>query len=172
MILSVDGLSFRYNSHPVLQDVTFEAPSGQILGVLGVNGAGKSTLLKCINKVLQPHSGSVLLDGTNLLRLRGDAVARRIGYVPQRYNADQVTVFDAVLLGRKPHIKWAATERDLRVVERLLKLMGLEAYALRSVSTLSGGEAQKVVIARALAQEPKVLLLDEPTSSLDLRNQA
>jgi iron complex transport system ATP-binding protein len=171
MILSVDGLSVRYNSHPVLQDVTFEALSGQILGVLGVNGAGKSTLLKCLNKVLQPHSGSVLLDGTNLLQLSGDAVARRIGYVPQRYNTDQVTVFDAVLLGRKPHVKWAATERDLLVVERLLKLMGLEACALRSVSTLSGGEAQKVVIARALAQEPRVLLLDEPTSSLDLRNQ-
>jgi len=171
MILSVDGISFRYNSHPVLQEVTFELPSGQILGVLGVNGAGKSTLLKCINKVLLPHSGSVLLDGTNLLRLSGAAVARRIGYVPQRYTEDQVTVFDAVLLGRKPHIKWAATERDFRVVERLLKLMGLEACALRPVSTLSGGEAQKVVIARALAQEPKALLLDEPTSSLDLRNQ-
>jgi iron complex transport system ATP-binding protein len=171
MILSVDGISFRYNSHPVLQEVTFELPSGQILGVLGVNGAGKSTLLKCINKVLRPNSGSVLLDGTNLLRLSGAAVARCIGYVPQRYTEDQVTVFDAVLLGRKPHIKWAATERDLRVVERLLKLMGLEACALRPVSTLSGGEAQKVVIARALAQEPKVLLLDEPTSSLDLRNQ-
>jgi iron complex transport system ATP-binding protein len=171
MILSVDGISFRYNSHPVLQEVTFELPSGQILGVLGVNGAGKSTLLKCINKVLQPHGGSIFLDGTNLLGLSGDAIARRIGYVPQRYNEDQVSVFDAVLLGRKPHIKWAATDRDLRVVERLLKLMGLETHALRSVSTLSGGEAQKVVIARALAQEPKVLLLDEPTSSLDLRNQ-
>ena len=94
----------------MLQEVTFELPSGQILGVLGVNGAGKSTLLKCINKVLRPHSGSVLLDGTNLLRLSGDAVARQIGYVPQRYSEDQVTVFDAVLLGRKPHIKWAATE--------------------------------------------------------------
>jgi iron complex transport system ATP-binding protein len=155
----------------VLQDVTFELPSGQILGVLGVNGAGKSTLLKCINKVLRPHRGSVLLDGTDLLRLGGDAVARRIGYVPQRYSEDQVTVFDAVLLGRKPHIKWAAADRDMHVVERLLKLMGLEECALRPLSTLSGGEAQKVIIARALAQEPKVLLLDEPTSSLDLRNQ-
>jgi iron complex transport system ATP-binding protein len=171
VILSVNDISFRYNSRPVLQDVTFELPSGQILGVLGVNGVGKSTLLKCINKVLRPHGGAVLLDGTDLLRLSGDAVARRVGYVPQRYSEDQVTVFDAVLLGRKPHIKWAAADRDMQVVERLLKLMGLEECALRPLSTLSGGEAQKVIIARALAQEPKVLLLDEPTSSLDLRNQ-
>jgi len=171
VILAVNEISFRYNSRPVLRDVTFELSSGQILGVLGVNGAGKSTLLKCINKILRPSIGSVLLDGVDLLKLRGDAVARRIGYVPQRYGEDRVTVFDAVLLGRKPHIKWAATEQDLRVVERLLKLMGLEKYAMRPISTLSGGEAQKVIIARALAQEPKVLLLDEPTSSLDLRNQ-
>jgi len=171
MILSVNRISFRYNSLPVLQDVTFELSAGQILGVLGINGAGKSTLLKCINKVLRPQGGSVLLDGKDLLRLTGDEVARRIGYVPQRYIDEQVTVFDAVLLGRKPHIKWAATDRDMVIVERLLKLMGVEKYALRPISTLSGGESQKVIIARALAQEPKVLLLDEPTSSLDLRNQ-
>lgn len=171
MILSVNDVSFRYNSRSVLRDVTFELPSGQILGVLGVNGAGKSTLLKCINKVLQPSGGAVLLDGTDLLRLSGDAVARRIGYVPQRCREDQVTVFDAVLLGRKPYIKWASTDKDMHIVERLLKLMSLEEYALRPISTLSGGEAQKVILARALAQEPDVLLLDEPTSSLDLRNQ-
>ena len=171
MILAVNEISFRYNSHPVLQEVTFELARGEILGVLGVNGAGKSTLLKCINKILRPSGGSVLVEGTDLLRLSGDAVARRIGYVPQRYGDDHVTVFDAVLLGRKPHIKWVATDRDMRVVERLLTSMGLEEYALRPISTLSGGEAQKVIIARALAQEPRVLLLDEPTSSLDLRNQ-
>jgi iron complex transport system ATP-binding protein len=171
MILSVNDISFRYNSRPVLQEVTFELPKGEILGVLGINGAGKSTLLKCINKVLRPNGGSVMVGGTDVLRLSGDAVARRIGYVPQRYSEDRVTVFDAVLLGRKPHIKWAATDRDMRVVERLLTSMGLAQYALRPLSTLSGGEAQKVIIARALAQEPKVLLLDEPTSSLDLRNQ-
>jgi iron complex transport system ATP-binding protein len=171
VILSVNEISFRYNSRPVLQGVSFEVPPGQILGVFGVNGAGKSTLLKCMNKVLLPHGGSVLVDGTDLTRMSGDAVARRIGYVPQRYGADQMTAFDAVLLGRKPHVKWAATDRDLAVVDRLLKLMGLEQHALRPMSTLSGGEAQKVIIARALAQEPKVLLLDEPTSSLDLKNQ-
>jgi iron complex transport system ATP-binding protein len=171
MMLSVNRIEFRYNSIPVLRDVTFELRAGEVLGVLGINGAGKSTLLKCINNVLRPSGGSVLLDGTDMMKLRGDAVARRIGYVPQRYGDSQVTVFDAVLLGRKPHIRWAATERDLHVVERLLSSMGLEDHALRPLTTLSGGEAQKVVIARALAQEPKVLLLDEPTSSLDLRNQ-
>lgn len=171
MILSVNEITFRYNSHPVLQEVTFDVRKGEILGVLGINGAGKSTLLKCINKILRPSGGSVLVEGTDVLRLSGDEVARRIGYVPQRYNNDDVTVFDAVLLGRKPHIKWAAEDRDLRVVKRLLTYMGLKDFALRPISTLSGGEAQKVIIARALAQEPKVLLLDEPTSSLDLRNQ-
>jgi len=171
VILSVSELCFRYNSHPVLQGMTFDLPSGQILGVLGVNGAGKSTLLKCLNGILQPDRGSVLLDGTDLHRLGRDEIARRIGYVPQRYGENDVTVFDAVLLGRKPHIKWAATNRDMLVVERLLKVMDLDEHALRPISTLSGGEAQKVIIARALAQEPRVLLLDEPTSSLDLRNQ-
>jgi iron complex transport system ATP-binding protein len=171
VILSVNRIRFRYNSRPVLREVTFELPSGQILGVLGVNGAGKSTLLKCLNKVLRPQGGAVLLDGTNVLALSGDAVARRFGYVPQRYGVDRVTVFDAILLGRKPHIKWAASEKDMSIVERLIGMMGLTEYALRPISTLSGGEAQKVMIARALAQEPKVLLLDEPTSSLDMRNQ-
>jgi len=171
VILSVSELQFRYNSHPVLQGMTFELPPGRILGVLGVNGAGKSTLLKCLTGILQPEGGSVLLDGTDLLQLRRDEIARRVGYVPQRYSENDVTVFDAVLLGRKPHITWAATNRDMLIVERLLRVMGLDEFALRPVSTLSGGEAQKVIIARALAQEPRVLLLDEPTSSLDLRNQ-
>ncbi len=171
MILKVNNISFRYNGRPVLEDISFQLARGEILAVLGVNGAGKSTLLKCINKVLRPSSGSVLVEGTDTLKLRGDAIARRIGYVPQRYDAERISVFDAVLLGRKPHIKWVATNRDIQVVERLLTSIGLKDHALRPVSTLSGGEAQKVIIARALAQEPKALLLDEPTSSLDLGNQ-
>lgn len=171
MILKVNGVSFRYNSRLVLKEVTFELPRGEILAVLGINGAGKSTLLKCINSILRPSGGSVLVEGTDVLTLKGDAIARRIGYVPQRFAEHQVTVFDAVLLGRKPHIQWAATDKDMRIVERLLTSMQLQDKALRPISTLSGGEAQKVIIARSLAQEPKVLLLDEPTSSLDLRNQ-
>jgi len=171
MILTVGGVSFSYNGLPVLRDVSFELLPGQTLGLLGVNGAGKTTLLKCLNRILKPRRGVVMLAGQDLSRLSGDHVARLVGYVPQRHHPAGLSVFDAVLLGRRPHIKWQATRRDLAVVEEVIRALRLEDLALRPVENLSGGEVQKVVIARALAQEPEVLLLDEPTSSLDLRNQ-
>lgn len=171
MIVNVAGVKFQYNSHAVLEGVSFNLESGRILAVLGVNGAGKSTLLKCMNKVLRPAAGTVLVDERDIETMRGTEVAKLVGYVPQRHGEEQLTVFDTVLLGRRPYIKWAATANDYRVVERVLTAMKLESFALRRVSELSGGEAQKVVIARALAQEPRLLLLDEPTSNLDLKNQ-
>ncbi len=171
MILSVSNIRFGYNSHPVLDDVTFHLEKGQILCILGVNGAGKSTLLKCLNRILKVRRGTVFLNGEDIRCLRGDEIARGIGYVPQRYGDEPLTVYDAVLLGRKPHIRWAAGRRDMEIVEDILRLMHLEAFALRPVNQLSGGEAQKVMIARALVQEPEVLLLDEPLSNLDLKNQ-
>lgn len=171
MILSVQGISFSYNSHPVLEGVSFELDRGRILGVLGINGAGKSTLLKCINKILKPSKGSILLNNEDILCLSGARIARRIGYVPQKYSEETLTVFDTVLLGRKPHIKWTAVKRDYEIVERIIHTMKLDRFALRKVSELSGGESQKVIIARALAQEPDILLLDEPTSNLDVKNQ-
>lgn len=171
MILSVQGVHFSYNSVSVLNDVSFQLDRGQILAVLGINGAGKSTLLKCLNRILRPEIGTVLLSETEILTLRRREIAKRIGYVPQRYDQESLTIFDAVLLGRKPHMKWGPTALDISVVENVLKMMGLNEHVLRPVKTLSGGQAQKVVIARALAQEPDVLLLDEPTSNLDVRNQ-
>ncbi|MBW2060523.1 MAG: ABC transporter ATP-binding protein [Deltaproteobacteria bacterium] len=171
MILSVNGVQFSYNSHPVLSDLSFDLPPGQILGILGVNGAGKTTLLKCINKILKPQTGTVLLEKQSVFRMSGNEIAKHFGYVPQKYGDEPLNVFDTVLLGRKPYIKWAVTEHDLEVVERILRLMHLEHMAQRPLRYLSGGETQKVIMARALAQEPEVLLLDEPTANLDLKNQ-
>ncbi len=171
MILSVANIRFQYNSRPVLRDVSLELERGQILAVLGVNGAGKSTLLKCINRILVPQQGVVRVEGTDVRQLKGRERARRFGYVPQKYPDTALTVFEAVLLGRKPYIRWSASERDYEVVERTLGLLQLEGLSQRPLDSLSGGEVQKVLLARALAQEPDVLLLDEPTSNLDPRNQ-
>lgn len=171
MNLKVQGITFSYNHHPILDRVNFELQPGKILGALGVNGAGKSTLLKCINQILRPAAGSVLLNGKNIQKMRRGEIARHFGYVPQKYGEESLTVFDAVLLGRKPYIKWAAAQRDLQVVADILRRLNLEHLGQRPVDRLSGGELQKVIIARSLAQEPEILLLDEPTSNLDLKNQ-
>ena len=171
MKLVVNDIGFSYNSHPVLSETSFSLDRGMVMGVLGVNGAGKSTLLKCINRMLAPDRGSVMVEGQNLFRMNQNRVARRVAYVPQRHPETRLTVFDAVLIGRKPHVRWSATPNDYALAEKIIHQMGLDDLALRPVIDLSGGEIQKVVIARALAQSPKVLLLDEPTSNLDLKNQ-
>ncbi len=171
MKLSVSGISFRYNSHPVLKGVSFDLPGGCVLGVLGRNGAGKSTLLKCLNRILCPKAGTVYLADNDILNLDRRQVARYFGYVPQTSDYSTLTVFDAVLLGRKPYIQWAPASGDFQRVEEILNTLELKHLALRPVHQLSGGELQKVTIARALAQDPKVLLMDEPTSNLDFKNQ-
>jgi iron complex transport system ATP-binding protein len=171
MIVSVDGIDFSYNGKNVLKNVKFKVNRGEVVSILGVNGAGKSTLLKCINKMLKPKKGTILVDNFNLNKLNNEAIARKIAYVSQSVNGNYITVFDAVLLGRKPHIKWEVSKKDLEITSNILKLINLEEQALRYTRELSGGELQKVVIARALVQEPQILLLDEPTNNLDLKNQ-
>jgi len=171
MILEVDGVEFHYKSKEVLKDIKFELKRNEILSILGPNGVGKTTLLKCMNAILKPKRGTVLIEDEDVLKLEQIEIARRLGYVPQRCEPARLTAFDAVLLGRMPHIKWNITTEDVMIVEDTIKKLNLENMALRYIDEMSGGELQKVGIARAIAQNPKLLLLDEPTSSLDLKNQ-
>jgi len=171
MILNVQNLQFHYPHHPVLKEASFSVEKGELLAVLGTNGTGKTTLLKCINRVLTPRAGTVFLGGEPVAHLSRNALARRMGYVEQQRSGSRATVFNAVLLGRKPYIQWDITQNDMEIAARALETLGMSDYALRFLDELSGGELQKVVIARALAQQPEVLLMDEPTSSLDLKNQ-
>lgn len=172
-MVEVKGLSFKYSpSGPdILRDVAFSIGDGQCAAILGNNGAGKTTLLKCLDRILQPGAGAVYVDGDDVFALGRRELARRVAYVAQNARAADMTVYDAVLLGRRPYIGWDASEHDRQVVREVMGLMDIERLALRSVAELSGGEAQKVMLARALAQEPRLLLLDEPTSNLDPRNQ-
>lgn len=170
-MIQVENLSFSYGSHPILQNVSFTLEQGECVAVLGNNGAGKSTLISCISRLRKPSSGNVLIDGSPISQLSRNQLARQIAYVSQKNELAHATVFDAVLLGRKPHMKWGPSAVDYDVAEHALRAVGMEDCRLRYVDQLSGGEQQKILLARALVQEPKLLLLDEPTSSLDLKNQ-
>ena len=171
MFLEVNGINFSYHSKQVLDDVSFTVQTDEVISILGPNGVGKTTLIKCIDKVLKPDSGSVFIEGSNLHQMSKKDIAKNIGYVAQRSETSKTTVFDSVLLGRKPHFEWNVTEKDIRLAGRVLHLLGLDELALKYVDEISGGEYQLVQIARVLVQQPKVILLDEPTSSLDLSNQ-
>ena len=171
MILDVNGIQFRYNGHPILSHVCFQVDRGEIVAVLGPNGVGKTTLLRCINAFLKPTDGTVMVEGRNVLGMNAMAIARRIGYVAQHQKAGRLTAFDAILMGRRPRIRYRISKKDLRIVDGVIKSLRIEELAMRHIDQMSGGELQKVAVGRALVQEPGLLLLDEPTSSLDLKNQ-
>jgi iron complex transport system permease protein len=171
VMLDVDNISFRYNGHRVLDDISLMVDKGELLAVLGPNGVGKTTLLRCINAILTPSEGVVQVENRQVLSMNPMQIARHIGYVSQQQAPGRMTVFDTVLMGRRPHIRWSVSEQDLTIVDGALKSLNLQHLAMRYVDRISGGELQKVAIGRALVQEPRLLLLDEPTSSLDLKNQ-
>jgi iron complex transport system ATP-binding protein len=174
-VLSVQNVSFRYEkAAPVLEDVSLEVGRGDLLGILGPNGSGKTTLLKILCGTLAPPQGLVKLGGRTLSDWSRRDVARRVAYVPQETTpAFDVTALDIVLMGRFPHLGPFALEgpADLQIARRALESTGTRTFEGRAFKTLSGGERQRVVIASALAQTPEVLLLDEPTASLDLGHQ-
>ena len=170
-LIHVDQLNFKYNRY-ILKNISFDLTHGCFVSLLGINGAGKSTLLKNLVRILRPESGAVYINGEDIRGIGHKEMAKRIAYVSQHNIPIKNTVYDTILIGRLPHIGRDATHSDYGHVEYLIRKLGLEAFAMRDANTLSGGEFQKVILARALAQEPKILLLDEPTSSLDINNQA
>ena len=173
-MISVQNVSFGYGRTPVLDDVTLELNPGEVLGIVGPNGAGKSTLIKLLTRVLAPDAGRVTLDGHDLRRLSRLELARQIAVVPQAGDVPAAfTALELVLMGRTPHLGFLAREsrQDYTVVEHVMRAADVWRLRDRVAATLSGGERQRVLLALALAQQPRYLLLDEPTNHLDLKYQ-
>lgn len=171
-LLEARDIAFAYpGAGQVLERVSAEIVPGSFLAILGVNGSGKSTLLSCLDDIIRPQRGEILLASSELASYTREERAQRIALVEQHSHAHGVTVYDALLLGRKPYIKAAPSDEDFAVVDRVIDELDLGSLALRFLDELSGGEHQKVVIGRAFVQETDVLLLDEPTNNLDMANQ-
>lgn len=172
-MLNVENLTFRYSkfSRHVLNGASLELKPGEIGILLGKNGSGKTTLFKNILGINKPGSGKILFEGEDLLKMSRKERARRIAYVPQDIHFGALTVFDSIMLGRISYFGLKSGDDDYKAVEKILIDMGLTEYAFRMVDELSGGERQKIAIARAMAQEPKLMVFDEPTGNLDIANE-
>ena len=169
-ILNVKNYSFSYDKKKVLDNVSFSVNDYEATVLIGVNGAGKSTLIKCIAGLLKSKEGEITLLGKNTKEFKRQDFAKAIAYVPQSITFDSMSVIDAILLGRLPYFSHPG-QKDYEKVYEVIQKLGIENIANSDVQKLSGGERQKVAIARALAGEAKLLLLDEPTSNLDLKSQ-
>lgn len=174
MKISAEGIGVSYGVNEILKEVSIYAKNKEFVGLIGPNGSGKSTLLKCMYRVLKPHRGCVMLDGTLFDKMSYKHSAQSIAVVAQ-HNSYQFdfSVREVVLMGRAPHKKIMEWDdaRDYGVVEEALEQVGMSQFMNRSFSTLSGGEQQRVLLARALAQQAKCLILDEPTNHLDITHQ-
>lgn len=171
-VIELQGLSFGYGGEKVLSDISVTIDKPELVCLLGPNGVGKTTLVKCINKLLKPTSGRVLLDGKDVASMSLPEVACEMAYVPNTVsNVFSMTVAEAVLMGRHPHAGWTTSAEDLDIVEDALRAMSLEDMSDRDIRELSQGQLQRAMIARGMVQESRVLILDEPTSNLDVRYQ-
>ena len=175
MNLSTENIRLSYGAQEILKGVSINGNTGEFIGIIGPNGSGKSTLLKCIYRILKPHAGQVFLDGEE--ELSGISIrnsAKKMAVVAQHnyYNFD-FSVMEVVLMGRAPHKKTMERDnaKDFQIAQKALETVEMEGFANRSFSTLSGGEQQRVILARALAQQTPCLILDEPTNHLDITHQ-
>lgn len=173
-LLKVSKVKFGYNNDRlILNEVGLEVGRGEILGILGPNGSGKTTLIKCLNRLLIPSQGEILLEDTPVKDYSRKEVAMRMGLVPQNTNGENSApmVYDIVMMGRKPHMTWQFTRSDEERVWSIMRELDIAHLASHHFNELSSGQSQRVLIARAIAQEADVFLLDEPTSNLDVKYQ-
>ena len=172
MRMSVRNLVQGYGSKTILDDISFDVDTGEVLALLGPNGSGKSTLIKTICNIMEPRSGQILIDETPIEDIDITDLAKIVSYVPQSTAAaTYTTVMDTVLLGRKPYVTWSYRQKDIDYALDAMKAMRIIGYSSRDVSDLSGGQRQRVFLARSLAQCPSFFIFDEPTSALYLKHQ-
>ena len=174
MIITVENLTFCYNSIPALRNISIEISSGELVTILGPNGSGKTTFLKCLCRLLKPKAGYICFDRQPIWRMKPKCFAQQVGYVPQIHSPSfPYRVIDVVASGRTPYLSALAapSERDYEIAYQALEAVQCQKLAERLYTQLSGGELRMVLIARALAQQPRILLLDEPTSHLDFKNK-
>lgn len=170
--LDVKNLDFSYPSRKIFSKMCMSIPKGNLVSILGPNGSGKSTFLKCIDRILTPQEGKINIDDCDISCLTRIGLAKKISYVPQSsVRIFPHSVFDMILMGRRPYLGWASSGEDEERVWDVINLLGLEDIALYQFNELSGGQQQKVLIARALVQDTDLMLLDEPTSNLDIWHQ-
>ena len=187
-IIKVENLRFGYPNKEVLKGINLTIFNNELVCLLGINGAGKSTLLKCILGILKFTTGSISFnpsmqtgkdDNENVSKVMNSgnnidamALARYMSYVPQSVKSSfSIDVYDTIMLGRRPYIGWNISSKDREIVSKTIEFLNLEEFAFRKINQLSGGERQRVIIGKAIAQSPRLFLLDEPTSDLDLKNQ-